>query len=245
MKGLSGKTALVTGATGLIGSSITRRLIAEGASVIAASRQLEKVKNWIAYEMADVERSITPLELDLRVEESIRNAFEAMEEGIGRPRILIANASLRDGVNVSFEKITHNEFRGLLDTDIAGHFLCARSMIDLLQPFETASIVLMSSIYAVGGVDHSIYPQGMPATPVHYATIKAGILGLTKYLAALWGKRGVRVNAVVSGGVLSKSLQSEEFLNNYAKKVMLGRMATPDEIASAVTFLLSQPLLFR
>ncbi len=238
MRGLSNRVALVTGATGLLGGAITHRLVAEGAKVVVASRQAKKAEAWIAQQANEFTNMLVPLELDLADEHSIRSALEWLTTHVDIPTILVANASLRDEIAKPFEQLSHDSFSRLFEVDVAGHFLCARYLVEQLSPGTTASIVFLSSVYALVGVDHSIYPVGMAPTPVQYAAVKSGILGLTRYLAALWGKRGVRVNAVVSGGIRSV-LQSDEFVSNYARKTMLGRMASPEEIASAVAFLAS------
>ncbi|WP_198469856.1 SDR family NAD(P)-dependent oxidoreductase [Acetomicrobium sp. S15 = DSM 107314] len=239
MKGLSGCIALVTGATGLLGKAITLRLAASDVRVIVASRRIEKAKEWISEQASDCATKLFPVELDLTDESSIEFAFEQMAKKVGVPTILIANASLRDGLATPFEQLTHDNFVQLFKVDVAGHFLCARNIVTRLGSDKTASIVFLSSIYSIVGVDHSIYPPGMLFTPPQYAAVKAGMLGLVRYLAALWGRQGVRVNAIVAGGVRSASRQSDEFVSNYARKTMLGRMAAPEEIANAVAFLSS------
>lgn len=239
MKGLSGCIALVTGATGLLGKAITLRLAASDVRVIVASRRIEKAKEWISEQASDCATKLFPVELDLTDESSIEFAFEQMAKKVGVPTILIANASLRDGLAIPFEQLIHDNFVQLFKVDVAGHFLCARNIVTRLGSDKTASLVFLSSIYGIVGVDHSIYPPGMLSTPPQYAAVKAGMLGLVRYLAALWGQQGVRVNAIVAGGVRSASRQSDEFVSNYARKTMLGRMAAPEEIANAVAFLSS------
>src|SRR5262249_14356983 len=113
-------------------------------------------------------------------------------------------------------------------------------LVSKLPAGGAASFVLMSSIYGVVGVDHGIYPEGMAHTPVTYAAAKGATISMCRWLAALWGVRGVRVNAVIAGGVRSAQRQNEEFVRNYSSKTMLGRMAMPDEIANAVAFLASE-----
>jgi NAD(P)-dependent dehydrogenase (short-subunit alcohol dehydrogenase family) len=240
MKGLSDRVVLVTGGTGLLGTAIAQRFASAKATVAVASRRAEKADSWIRKEAAEDAARLVPLELDLADERSIELAFTKMVEQVGVPSILIANASLRDSLATSFDDLTYDNFSRLFEVDVAGHFLCARYMVERLAPDAPASIVFVSSIYALVGVDHSIYPVGMQPTPVPYATVKSGILGLTKYLAALWGRRGIRVNALVAGGVWSPTRQPEEFVFNYSRKTMLGRMATPEEIANAVAFLASE-----
>ncbi|MBV6624166.1 MAG: SDR family oxidoreductase [Rivularia sp. (in: Bacteria)] len=241
MKGLSDQIAIVTGATGLIGSAIAHRLVEEGCStVVVASRSQEKAQAWINQQIESIATKLIPLEINLADEESVNNAFDLLVNQVGIPTILVANASLRDGVAKPFAELSHKDFNCLFEVDVAGHFLLARNMVNRLNSNTSASIAFISSIYALAGVDHSIYPTGMSSTPIQYATVKAGILGMTRYLAGLWSNQKVRVNAVVAGGVRSDDRQENEFVNKYSCKTMLGRMATPEEVASAVTFLVSK-----
>jgi NAD(P)-dependent dehydrogenase (short-subunit alcohol dehydrogenase family) len=104
------------------------------------------------------------------------------------------------------------------------------------------SIVQTSSIYGVLGPDLRIYKGSRYlgreiTTPAVYAASKAGVVGLSRYLATTWAIHQIRVNSVTPGGILSG--QNDEFVSRYSDRVPLGRMGTPDEIASAVVFLAS------
>ena len=236
MKGLAGKIALVTGSTGLIGSAIAERLISEGTQVLGSSRHAPA---------ADADQSGPTswpalVDLELSDAKSITQLFDDLEKTSRIPSILIANASLRDGLDTAFDELSHSNFSNLYEVDVAGHFLCAREMVQRLKPQEAASIVMMSSIYALCGVDPSIYPPGAMAAPPQYATAKAGLLALMRHLAALWGNRNVRVNAILAGGVRAADRQDDDFLANYSRKTMLGRMAKASEVAAAVAFLASE-----
>jgi NAD(P)-dependent dehydrogenase (short-subunit alcohol dehydrogenase family) len=237
MRGLKGRVALVTGATGLLGSAIAARLAAEQATVVIASRDLSKAKQWTQRE-ENISGNYVPVQLDLADEQSILNCLDRIVHEAGVPTILVANASLRDGVAVPFEKLMHDSFKNLFEVDIAGHVVLLRNSVDRLAG-QPASIVFLSSIYAHAGVDHRIYSEGMSPTPVQYAAVKAAAEGATRWLAAKWGGRGVRVNALVPGGVASPQRQSEEFVKRYSEKTMLRRMATAEEVASAAAFLAS------
>jgi NAD(P)-dependent dehydrogenase (short-subunit alcohol dehydrogenase family) len=237
MKGLKDRIALVTGATGLLGGAIATRLAAEQATVAIASRDLSKAEQWVQRQEKTGGRYL-PVQLDLTSEPSIQACLDRIVEQAGVPTILVANASLREGVGVPFEKLTHDSFTSLFEVDIAGHVLLLRQSVDRLAG-QPASIVFLSSIYGQAGVDHRIYPEGMSPTPVQYAAVKAAAEGATRWLAALWGERGVRVNALVPGGVASAQRQSQEFVKRYSGKTMLRRMATAEEVASAAAFLAS------
>ena len=239
MRGLAGKRALVTGATGLIGGAIARRLAQEGAHVIVASRARERALAWIQAQPPELRERCEAWALDLSDTEAIRRAWRERDEAGASPNVLIAAASLREGLATPASQLEHSHFERLFATDVAGHFLCARELVGRLRPGDSASLVWLSSVYAALGVDHGLYPEGMPPTPVQYAATKGAVHGLVAYAAAEWGKRGVRVNAVVSGGVAAPGRQPGDFSERYSKKTMLGRMATPDEIAAGAAFLAS------
>lgn len=234
MKGLAGKVALVTGSAGLIGSAITERLVSENVHVLGSSRNPRSAHERNPQAVSSF------VELELSDPASISALFERLEETSHVPSILVANASLREGLATPFPELSHSNFSNLFEVDVAGHFLCAREMVERLGPKQSASIVMISSIYALCGVDPGIYPPGAIATPPQYASAKAGLLALTRYLAALWGPRNVRVNALLAGGVRASDRQDDELLANYSRKTMLGRMAAASEIAAAVAFLASE-----
>lgn len=237
MKRLTNQIAFVTGATGLIGTQICLRLASEGAVVVAASRQLDKAK--VHLEQYQEAKNIIPLELDLSSQSSISAALNNVSKQVGNPSIFVANASLRDGLTTPLSDLNHQSFSNLFEVDVAGHFLCARQLVEELPKEKPGSLIFLSSIYSLAGVDHSIYPSGMSPTPVQYAVVKSAQLGLVRYLAGLWGNLGVRVNGIVAGGIRSPERQSDEFVQRYSSKTMLGRMGTSKEIANVVAFLAS------
>jgi NAD(P)-dependent dehydrogenase (short-subunit alcohol dehydrogenase family) len=237
MKGLKGRVALVTGATGLLGSAIATRLAAEEATVAIASRSLPKAKLWAEQGERNGGKFI-PVQLDLADEQSIRDCLDHIVDQVGVPTIIVANASLREGLGVPFEKLTHDSFTKLFEVDIAGHVLLLRHSVDRLAG-QPASIIFLSSIYGQAGVDQRMYPSGMMPTPVQYAAVKAAAESATRWLAAMWGERRVRVNALVPGGVAFAQRQPEEFVKRYSEKTMLRRMGSADEVASVAAFLAS------
>jgi NAD(P)-dependent dehydrogenase (short-subunit alcohol dehydrogenase family) len=244
MRGLRGKTVLVTGGTGLIGGATCQRLAEEGARVIVASRSGDKAKAWCdetTAALADVEGvgTLVPLEMDVSSEQSIRDGFDTIRN-TDWPTILVATAIDTKWHATPFEELSHEHFAGISRADVAGNFIVARTLVENAPAnVSPSSIVLFSSIYGSAGVQHSIYPEGMMHSPVHYASTKAAVQGTTRWLASYWGERGVRVNAVVSGGVRDENRQGGEFLKRYSRISMLGRMGRPSELAAAATFLAS------
>ena len=238
MRGLSGRIALVTGGTGLIGGAAALRLAEEGAAVAVASRSYSKADEWCRYHRPRG-GELFPLELDASSEESIAEAFGTLRTTVGPPSVMVACAIARESIAIPFEELTIDSFLDVQKVDVAGNFVCARTLVDGLAPGAAGSIVWLSSIYGSAGTDHWIYPEGMMHSPVHYGATKAAVQGLVRNLASMWGLQGVRVNAVVSGGVRDVERQNEEFVARYAKKTMLGRMAQPEEIGNACAFLAS------
>lgn len=240
MKRLSGETVLITGATGMIGTSIAKKFHEEGARVIICSRTMDKAEQWTEQYGKGNKTLFLPVACDLREENQILAMFDHLKKQDFFPSVLVANASCRDDLATPFKTLGEKNFTKLFEVDVAGHFLCARTLIERSAASTKPSIVFLSSIYAEAGVDSRIYSSDMIPTPVTYSATKAGVLGMTRYLAGTWGERGIRVNAIVAGGVRSEKRQPQDFVDKFSKKTMLGRMASPEEIASAVLFLASQ-----
>jgi len=109
----------------------------------------------------------------------------------------------------------------------------------LSKQMKKGVIVNISSIYGMSGVDQRIYSTSKLNSPVSYAASKGGIINLTRYLAAYWQKKNVRVNTLTLGGVQDNSYQTKQFIKKYSEKTILGRMAKKDEYEGAILFLLS------
>jgi NAD(P)-dependent dehydrogenase (short-subunit alcohol dehydrogenase family) len=235
VRGLQDRIALVTGATGILGRSIATRLAAEGATVVASSRDRSKAERML--EQEKLKHSVAA-QLDLSQAASITELVRRLSTAPGLPTIVVANATCRDGGFPSFHDITHESFFDLFKCDVAGHFLLVREILEALSG-KPASVVFLSSVYALVGVDHRIYPAELLATVPQYASAKAGAIAMARWLAAFFGSTGTRVNVVAAGGIASDRNSNEQFLERYSAKTMLGRMASADEIASAVAFLAS------
>ena len=95
----------------------------------------------------------------------------------------------------------------------------------------------MASIYGIVAPDFSVYNETNMTTPAAYSAIKGGLINLTRYMASYFGPKQIRVNAISPGGIYDK--QNITFIQNYEKRVPMGRMGSPDDISPAVIFLLS------
>ena len=141
-----------------------------------------------------------------------------------------------------FESFPVDEWNEVMSVNLTGAMLCAQIFGTPMAQRGYGSIVNTLSIYGIVAPDQRIYEgseyQGRPInTPAIYSASKAGLWGLTRYLAAYWGHKGVRVNAVTPGGVFSG--QNDTFVENYSRNVPLGRMAQTDDMVNAMRYLTS------
>lgn len=123
-------------------------------------------------------------------------------------------------------------------TNLTGVFLVAREGGRAMLASGGGSLVNVSSIYGVVGPDHRIY-EGMPfASFSAYSASKAGVHGLTLWLATYWGRRGIRVNTVVPGGVYNE--HDPEFVRRYSERTPMGRMAQREDMVGVIVYLASE-----
>lgn len=225
MNSLKDKIIIVTGGSGLLGKEIIKNLTAKGATAINADISVET-------DLAE-----GTLNVDITSEQSVIQAIQAVADFYGKIDGLVNNAYPRTkDWGSKFEDINYDSWKTNVDMQMNTTFLFIQKIMPELLKTKGA-IVNMSSIYGVVGNDFSIYEDtGLP-TAAQYSAIKGGVINFTRYLASYYGKQGVRVNCVSPGGIFDN--QNPIFVANYEKKVPMGRMGNPDDIAPSVSFLLS------
>ena len=232
---LKGRVALVTGGAGpLFGSSISEALVEAGATLITASRSLEKNKVF-AEKLRRQGFNAHGMQLDITDLESINRLHDQVLERFGRLDILV-NSALVQRVG-SFETETPEDWLASAKGDMVGLFAICKAFIPHMVQNMKGSIINISSIYGVVGNDPSLYEGTALLQPPHYNFVKAGMINFTRYMANYYGKKGVRVNCVSPGGYFNN--QPKPFLENYCKRVPVGRMLGSDDIKGAIVFLAS------
>lgn len=217
-----GKHALVVGAGGLLGREVTEGLLAAGAVVTRAD---------IAQASSAEHRTVS---LDIASPESVTAVFDQL----GKIDIVVNCAYPRtadwgsDIADVPFESFVDN-----LGLHLGGYFLVAREAAQRMSESGGGSIVNFASIYGMVGPTWEIYADTGMTMPVAYSAIKGGVINLTRFLATRYAPQGVRVNVVSPGGI--EDGQSEAFVESYATRTPLGRMAQPNEVVGPVVFLAS------
>lgn len=224
--GLAGETAVVVGASQGIGEAISRTLAAAGARVAVTSRD-QAVAEQLA---ASLGAGHVGLALDVRSTESVDTAAAFVIDAIGTPSILVNNA----GINHigPAESFTDEEWAAVLDVNLTGVFRCCRAFGRAMLAAGRGSIVNISSLSATMGL-----PGRAP-----YAASKAGVVGLTHTLGAEWAGRGVRVNAVLPGPVLTPMVAdgiARGVLDEreITERTPAGRLGLPDDVGGAVLLL--------
>lgn len=243
---LKNKTAIVTGGLGLIGQQHCFALAEAGAHVVVADIDLEKCVEF-AKQLPSPSIGIS---CDITSPDSIKNLRELTIDEFGSIEILVNNAAINDMVEKSsttlndskFENYSLDLFRKVMDVNVTGMFLCSQIVGKRMVKFGGGSIINIASTYGIVAPNQDLYKnedmEQMFYKSVAYPTAKGAVISFTRFLAAYWGKTGVRVNCLSPGGV--ENGQEQYFINNYSERTPLGRMAKSDDYKGAVIFLASE-----
>ena len=223
---LSGKTALVTGATGGIGGAVAKALHARGATVAISGTRREAL-DALAAELGD---RVHVIPANLSDKDSVEALVPAAEAAMGSLDILVNNAGVtRDGL---FMRMKDEDWDLVIRVNLEGAFRLCRAAVKGMMKRRTGRIISITSIVGV---------TGNPGQ-ANYAAAKAGLVGMTKSLAAEVASRNITCNAVAPGFIQTAMTdvlndQQKEFISG---RIPAGRMGSPAEIAAAVTYLASE-----
>lgn len=243
---LQGKTAIVTGALGLIGQKHCEALAAAGANVVVADMDEQKSQEFAL----QLGKQHMGLGIDVTSKASVTKALNQVIEKYGSIDILVNNAAINDMFEnpalakdlSAFENYPLDVFQKSLDVNITGVFLCSQVFGTAMAEQGSGSIINIASTYGMVGPDQTIYRNECGEQTFYksaaYPVTKGAIINFTRFLAAYWGDKGVRVNTLSPGGV--ENGQSEIFIHNYSTKTLLGRMATANDYQGALIFLASE-----
>jgi NAD(P)-dependent dehydrogenase (short-subunit alcohol dehydrogenase family) len=234
---LGGRVALVTAGAGpLFGSSLSEGLAEAGATVIAASRSLERNEEFAA-RLRSSGYDAHGLQFDVSDAASIHALRDQVLARFGRLDILVNSALARDGHAGGFEDQTTEHCLSSAAGDFAGLFETCRAFVPAMVSQGQGSIINISSIYGVVSNDPNLYAGTDMKQPPTYNFVKAGMINFTRYLACYYGKQGVRANCISPGGYFDN--QPQPFVDQYCQRVPVGRMLGNDDIKGAVVFLAS------
>jgi len=226
---LSGRVALITGASQGIGRACALKLAAEGASIAVAARNQEKL-NELVREIKDKGANAAAFALDVGDEEQIKTTFKAVLAEFGKIDILVNNAGItRDQLVMRMKR---TDWDSVLNTNLTSAYLCIQQAIGSMLKQRWGRIINITSIFGQTG----------QAGQANYASSKAGLIGLTMAVAREVGSRNITCNAVAPGFIETAmtAVLPEELKQSALKNIPLGRIGTPDNVAHAVAFLASE-----
>lgn len=242
------QVAIVTGGAGLLGASHALALAQAGARVVVADVR-EEAAGQVAGEVQDATGTeAIGIAADVTHPDSVGRMVADTLERYGRLDILVNNAALDPKFDAAsagehgsrFEDFPFETWQQALEVNVTGMYLCAQAAARPMLTAGAGVMVNVCSTYGLVGPDQRLYQrEGEPEQykPVTYSVGKAAALGLTRYLATYFAGTGIRVNALTPGGVFAG--HDEEFVRRYSARTVLGRMAAPEEISSALLFLVS------
>ena len=247
---LTGTTALVVGGRGFLGRRFAAALIAAGAKVHAADLpQVSRAAGSDATGGNDPH--VVQHDVDVTSVASIDACVAAVTSHSRIDTLIYAATAKPKDFYQPFSDSSLEGWRAILTTELDGLFLTAQRVGRDMEAARAGNMIFLSSIYGVVGNDQRIY-EGSNLPELYagvargtkqyahagYATAKGGVIALTRFLAAYWGHAGIRVNCISPGGI-GHTGENAAFVEQYSRRVPLGRKALPDEVNGAVVFLAS------
>jgi NAD(P)-dependent dehydrogenase (short-subunit alcohol dehydrogenase family) len=236
---LKGKTAVITGGAGYLGTAISETLAELGANIVLASRDQAKCAKKCEEIVQQVGGSVrgVALELDLLKKDSAPHFFDQVHEHFGAVDILVNNAW--SGKKNSWESITDADWEYDINMSLNSVFRLTKAAFADLK--STRGVILnIASMYGHVGPDYRIYDGEQFANPPSYGAAKAGVIQFTKYLASFLSPHGIRVNALSPGAFPHPPTQKfEDFMQRLGSKNPMNRIGQPEELKGAVALLCS------
>ena len=244
---LTGKVAIVTGGAGILGNRFCHGLAEMGAKIVVADLEESVCRNLAKELEKTYQIPAWGVACNVSSPESVKRMVQQVMEKFGEIHILHNNAASKsenlEAFFAPFEEYSLEEWRKIMSVNLDGIFLVAQAVgKQMVVQGKGGSIIQTASIYGIMAPDPRIYEGSLYLnhqinTPAVYSASKAGVVGLTKYLATYWADQGIRVNTLTPGGV--ESGQNETFQEKYSARIPMGRMAQRDEMVCALIYLAS------
>jgi len=229
---LKNRTAFIMGGKGLLGSEITKAISSYDANTIILdiNEQWDNDFDNIIYKYFDCSN------LD-----NIETALNDIIDEFGCPDVFINCSYPRtdDWKKSSFTDISLHSYQKNIDIHLNSYVWLAKLIANhMVTSRKKSSIIQLGSIYGILGQDLTVYEGTEMKENKSYSVIKGGITNLTRQMASVYGQYGIRVNTICSGGIRNSN-QDATFVDQYSRKVPLGRLANASEVASTALFLAS------
>jgi len=230
---LTGKSAIVTGASRGLGVSFARGLVKAGCDLIVAARDMDRLRD-VARDLEQQGRRVVPVQADICRQQDVESMVQRSVTEFGKLDILVNNAGISAVADA--EAMTRDQCQSVIDTNLTALLCCAQSAARPMLRQGSGKIINIASMY---GISASSY-----VSQASYVTSKAGVLGLTRELAVEWAPRGLQVVALAPGFFRSDQTiwafeQNKELGAKLLAKVPMGRMGKLEELEGTIAYLAS------
>lgn len=243
---VSACVVLITGVSGQLGSEYARAFLNRNAKVAGIDIDKSSLSERL---LTDHPENFLFFSADITKRASLESVLVEIKRVFGVPNVLINNAAIDSPPfaspqeNGPFEEYPEESWDKVLDVNLKGTYLCCQVFGAAMASSLGGSIINVASIYGLVAPDQNLYEYRRERgeifyKPVAYSASKSGILNLTRYVAAYWAKKRVRVNSLTIAGVFRD--QESEFLDAYCSRIPVGRMANQDEYNGSVIYLASE-----
>ena len=243
---LEGKNIIITGCAGILGRHFSKAALEMGASLAMIDRDKDGLLKLQDEYSSHFKNKIKSYVCDLTQYQEVKNTVEKIISDFGQIHVLHNNAAGKtknvDDFFEPYETFNPDVWKEIMDINLNSMFYMSQLVGRHMAEKKSGSIIQTASIYGVVAPDQRIYKGSFYfnreiSSPAVYSASKAAVIGLSSYLSAYWGHCGVRVNTITPGGV--QSGQNQTFLDNYSKRVPLGRMAKESDLLGAFIYLAS------
>lgn len=246
---LSKKVILISGASGLIGTEISDALASAGAKIVLLDKSpLRKLINIETKLKKKYKTNVKSFSCDIRDELIIKNCIKEIIGHFGKIDVLINLAALDAKLdknrnklnNLSFHNFPLKIWNSSIDTNITGSFIITKFVLSEMLKKKSGNIINVASTYSLVAPNHDLYKFKSKQSfykPVDYVASKSMIPNFTRYIATLYGKKGIRANTIVPHGVIENA--SKSFKKNFHKLSPIGRTCDKKELRGPFIFLSS------
>jgi len=232
------ESVLITGGTGRLGVLMIGKLLSVGYKVIFTSRSEDNIKQlYSGFPEESKQKLLIGIELDQEKEDFLQVLEDELVRNNLQIHYLINNARSKDYINIKSGKHpSRKQWLGEFLLDVVSAYELSVFCVENVTGFK--GIINISSIYGVVGVNRSLYKKGEMMSSVNYSVSKAALVHLTKELAIIYSKKGIKINCISYGGLEGNA--SEDFRKRYGSLCPSGDMLSVNEISGSIIFLLSQ-----
>ncbi|MEK3837434.1 MULTISPECIES: SDR family NAD(P)-dependent oxidoreductase [unclassified Paenibacillus] len=235
---LQGRTAVVTGGAGYLGTAIAEGLAEAGASVYLVSSSGQRCKETAEAIARTTGAACFGKAMDIRDEASVRECIQSIAEAAGSIDILVNNAAFSSAAKLAV--MSEEQWLAGLDGTINGTFRCVKSVLPYMVEQKGGSIINVSSMYGLVSPNPEVYGDSGMDNPANYGAGKAAIGQFTRYIACHFGQHGIRANTVSPGPFPNAAVQADpQFIRQLERKNPLGRIGTPEDLKGVMVFLAS------